>query len=164
MVSWCRAGAAVSVHLHLWAPALSCMLASTLFAMLIALWCLDVIMKMAGLQYRPPADNPPNPIFVSGSPTCQGGADLQLRPATSQPPLTTIWVQTEKWVFQYHKVPNYRTLIKYTGHTETTSRSKAIISSISAFRLATPSPRSPVSHRNLPKAYTDILKCTYYFN
>lgn len=29
-------------------------------------------MRMAGLKYRPPADNTPNPIFVSGSPTCQG--------------------------------------------------------------------------------------------
>ena len=39
------------------------------------------------------------------------------------------------WTFQYHKVPNDKTLIKYTLCTNSTSLSKAVLPSISAYRL-----------------------------
>ena len=48
------------------------------------------------------------------------------------------------WIFQYHKVPNDKTFIKYTLCTKSTSLGKAVLPSISAYRLpATTSPSSP---------------------
>ena len=39
------------------------------------------------------------------------------------------------WIFQYHKVPNDKTLIKYTLCTKSTSLSKAVLPSVSTYRL-----------------------------